>query len=444
MAKYENVAFEIILDDFHKSKKKEISANYSSLGKAFEYLNDIGASDVEKDFRDLLPKLIVAGRKDDIIKLIKFIRCTISKYRWAREEDGGALDNAKTYLQSFLNYVEKLTSNNKKFAEILDSLKPKTLSLNENDINKLDMAFKNRIIYSHKELRNKFKSRLRCQDRVSGDKTWLPLRFIAKLYSIEKKTNKRDINLFSQWLDSLVDSVYVHYCKTNKETDGGKVKSANFKDDKLYLELLKNKESDEYKVFVVLSKKGRRGHYYPALTPIGKGNMKDEMVVKSISEIDIDHIKPIDQTLRDLKNLSDLEKVSEYYKKLTEQDDVDENKAAVVLLSNKEISLSLDGLRNDLDRIREDGLLRLMDSNYNSLKSNGSTFKRIIKNGHVYWGIIEDENIKDCNGNAMYLVQKLTDSNIQNNFLVAAPTTYKFLKNNNPEKVDLKKIINFI
>jgi len=258
-------------------------------------------------------------------------------------------------------------------------------------------------IYLYSALRTKFKSRLRCQDRTSGDKIWLPLRFIAKLYNIDKKKKQKKINPFSQWLDSLVDGICVHYTEINNTQ---KVCHLTF--NKNLSLVFKNKDKEGYDVFVWQINNGRNEEFR-VLTPTGKGNQKVPMKVKSISEIDIDHVKSIDSTLKEKEQyLTELKKVSDFYKDMVEEEEYDENAKAEELYKK----LNLPFLQKELITIGNDGLLRLMDSKYNSQKSNGETFKEIRKIADdKYIGIIE-EGIKMDNypkGNSMTLYQELTD-----------------------------------
>ena len=402
---------------------------YGSLDKAFEFLCKNGGSYVECNFRCLLPKLIVAERTDEIKKLIGFIRCTICKYEWSHTK-GNRNDSNKTHLKAFLNYAESLISN-KQIKEIAGKLKDAkcSLSLSDDVDKKMKDAFNNRIIYSNDDLRNKFKSRLRRQDRTSGEKIWLPLGFIANIYN-PKRIRGRIDNDYTKWLDSLVNDVYVHYL----DTVCNKVCSAKFKDEKLYLELIKeDNDAIEYSVNVILSKGTRKGKCFPALTPTGNGNQKVLMKVtkKNLESLDIDHIKPIDLTLRDLgdsNQLNCLKQVSDKYKELQNSDNLNEDNVLKFFSSNKNFK---DCLRKELGRIREDGLLRLMDSKYNSQKSNGDTFQRIIKiakkfeinkivleEGSLLGVLEENVVIRDKYGDQVFLVQELTDTFKQNGYMV--------------------------
>lgn len=140
------------------------------------------------------------------------------------------------------------------------------------------------------------------------------------------------------------------------------------------------------------------------------------MIVKSISEIAIDHVKSIDRTLRDLSDevnnytnnkLPELMKVSDKYKAIQAEDDPNEDLAIKELLP----SLDLQKLINELYLIKNDGLLRLMASKYNSQKSNGETFQGIyMRKDGSYYGVIETRITKKGeDGTFFTLYQELTD-----------------------------------
>ena len=309
----------------------------------------------------------------------------------------------KSYLTSFFTFLRD-NNNHNSLSRLQKGLK----------MNAAATAAKNALIhdfdgeiYLYSALRTKFKSRLRCQDRTSGDKIWLPLRFIAKLYSIDKKNKQKKNNPFSQWLDSLVDGICVHYTEINNTQ---KVCHLTF--NKNLSLVFKNKDKEGYDVFVWQINNGRNEEFR-VLTPTGKGNQKVPMKVKSISEIDIDHVKSIDSTLKEKEQyLTELKKVSDFYKDMVEEEEYDENAKAKELLNDNNKELNLARLQKELITIGNDGPLRLMASKYNSQKSNGETFKEIRKIADdKYIGIIE-EGIKMDNypkGNSMTLYQELTD-----------------------------------
>ena len=203
--------------------------------------------------------------------------------------------------------------------------------------------------------------------------------------------------------------------------DNNTIKSAKFENKKLYLELYKEDGETDYKVNVILSRNARKGQCFSALTPTGKGNKKELMKAKSadLASIAIDHIIPIDRILKNKeKDLPNLKTVSDVYKKLLDKEndtikDITESLDEIQEKINNQ-ELNLDHLIEELYSISNDSPLRLMDSEYNSQKSNGETFQKIImtkKRPKEYEGIIEgSEVILDDSGKRVFYYQKLTDN----------------------------------
>lgn len=292
-------------------------------------------------------------------------------------------------------------------------------------------------IYFHNALFTSFKGRLRSQERLSGNKIWLPLRFIAKLYSIHapKRTTR-----FTLWLSKLVDGIYVHYL------DGSQVKSKKFYDPDISL-ILKQNSNNLFNIYLREFNK-KNWTDYPVLTPTGDGNKKDYMVVKDISEIDIDHVKPIDQSLRELDNkglLTCLKDVSNFYKinipKKANAGDL--NKAARIFAKNKgaNFSVFLNNLLNELDLLGNDSPLRLMSDVYNSQKSNAFPYEKIIYDNRVYYGILRT-GIKDpIIVNRNYEIYQILNDDFQNSGITYVRQQSSITKRPINK---LNKIINYI
>ncbi len=426
-----NDAQEQLLNAFVEYKKDKAGKSfkqYRQLVNALSILqSDKDISNMVRNFWDLIPKLIAAGKKeikrrDDLLKALKDAN---DNHTW-----GTSKKSYKTYINGFISYCRNINTKN-------NPLKGCNLKINPAD----EAVLNNEkgLIYLRSALLTKFKSRLRCQDRTSGDKIWLPLRFIAKLYSLGKKENHIK-NRFSEWLNNLAEGIYIHYVQD------GCIKSVQFGEENVSLKFDKHidkngRETDMFDVKVRKVEANGTPKDFTAYTPTGKGNLKAPLIVKNISEIDIDHVKSIDQTLREKENeFKVLKKVSDFYKQFQEQEDYDENKAARELYDD--IKDQLDDLLEDLYLIKEDGVLRLMDSQFNSQKSNGDTFQDIIKKGNEYWGILEQNHvILNDEGEKCGYYQVLTDSISQNEFHVTKkdlPIKGESYKNK------LKEIINYI
>lgn len=267
-------------------------------------------------------------------------------------------------------------------------------------------------VISNKELCKIFTGRLRSQDRLSGDKIWLPLDYIAQIYRIKENKNSNSTSTkFTKWMRDLAKEVYVHY------KDGNEIKKVRFSEEQVFLKFVVHKDkkecdTDKYDVKVM-----RGNDEYIALTPTGIGNKKVPMIVKSIRDIAIDHVISIDKTLKDLEsNLKELEKVSNLFK--SKQNEELSNEEEMMKLK----ALNLDKLTENLDRIKNHGPLRLMAAEYNSQKSNGETFSKIIIKDNIAWGILA-ENIynKGDKTQKMTLCQKLTNTWEENGELCIFP-----------------------
>ena len=390
-------AIEVLLDAFENSMCKD--ANQKSRSQYRSVINALGKdevfeTDAEKNFLTLVIKLIANNREDECIKLIGLLRYSVCVYNW------GSLRSYETYCNKFTDFLEKLLSSG---AASKKSIKKKiasactTPTLSDTEESWLKTAFAKRTVFLHEQLMTKFMGRLRRQDRISGNKVWLPLSYIAKLYKKAGKTKE-----FTDWLRKLAEGIFVHYEDDNKE-----IKSVQFKAQQVFLVFEKNSDGT-YDVKVALSASNK---CYTAYTPTGEGNTKVPMIVKDISDIAIDHVKPIDLTLRELDDkgrIPNLKMVSESFKDMMgrpEKTDKDiEDESLDQLYNNVDISK----LTDELNLIRTDGVLRLMTSEYNGKKSNSTAYDKIIKikGKEEYLGLLGEALLDD---ETIYLYQRLNE-----------------------------------
>lgn len=400
-------AIEVLLDAFENSMCKD--ANQKSRSQYRSVINALGKdevfkTDAEKNFLTLLIKLIANNREDECIKLIGLLRYSVCVYNW------GSLRSYETYCNKFADFLEKLLSSE---AASKKSIKKKiasactTPTLSDTEESWLKTAFANRTVFLHEQLMTKFMGRLRRQDRISGNKVWLPLSYIAKLYKKAGKTKE-----FTDWLRKLAEGIFVHYEDDNKE-----IKSVQFKAQQVFLVFEKKKKTDgtydsdgTYEVKVALSASNK---CYTAYTPTGEGNTKVSMIVKDISDIAIDHVKPIDLTLKELGDkgrIPNLKMVSDSFRDMIgrpEKADKDiEDESLDQLYNNVDISK----LTDELNLIRTDGVLRLMTSEYNGKKSNSTAYDKIIKikGKEEYLGLQGEALLDD---ETIYLYQRLNERN---------------------------------
>lgn len=390
-------AIEVLLDAFENSMCKD--ANQKSRSQYRSVINALGKdevfeTDAEKNFLTLVIKLIANNREDECIKLIGLLRYSVCVYNW------GSLRSYETYCNKFTDFLEKLLSSG---AASKKSIKKKiasactTPTLSDTEESRLKTAFAKRTVFLHEQLMTKFMGRLRRQDRISGNKVWLPLSYIAKLYKKAGKTKE-----FTDWLRKLAEGIFVHYEDDNKE-----IKSVQFKAQQVFLVFEKNSDGT-YDVYVALSASNK---CYRAYTPTGEGNTKVPMIVKDISDIAIDHVKPIDLTLRELDDkdrIPNLKMVSESFKDMMgrpEKTDKDiEDESLDQLYNNVDIC----ELTDELNLIRTDGVLRLMISEYNGKKSNSTAYDKIIKikGKEEYLGLLGEALLDD---ETIYLYQRLNE-----------------------------------
>ena len=393
-------AIEVLLDAFENSMCKD--ANQKSRSQYRSVINALGKdevfkTDAEKNFLTLVIKLIANNREDECIKLIGLLRYSVCVYNW------GSLRSYETYCNKFADFLEKLLSSE---AASKKSIKKKIASacttpkLSDTEESWLKTAFAKRTVFLHEQLMTKFMGRLRRQDRISGNKVWLPLSYIAKLYKKAGKTKE-----FTDWLRKLAEGIFVHY-----EDDNTEIKSVQFEKKQVFLVFEKNEENSDgtYNVKVALSASNK---CYTAYTPTGEGNTKVPMIVKDISDIAIDHVKPIDLTLKELGDkgrIPNLKMVSDSFKDMMgrpEKADKDiEDESLDQLYNNVDISK----LTDELNLIRTDGVLRLMVSEYNGKKSNSTAYDKIIKikGKEEYLGLLGKALLDD---ETIYLYQRLNE-----------------------------------
>lgn len=393
-------AIEVLLDAFENSMCKD--ANQKSRSQYRSVINALGKdevfkTDAEKNFLTLVIKLIANDREDECIKLIGLLRYSVCVYNW------GSLRSYETYCNKFTDFLEKLLSSG---AASKKSIKKKiasactTPTLSDTEESWLKTAFAKRTVFLHEQLMTKFMGRLRRQDRISGNKVWLPLSYIAKLYKKAGKTKE-----FTNWLRKLAEGIFVHY-----EDDNTEIKSVQFEKKQVFLVFEKNEENSDgtYNVKVALSASNK---CYTAYTPTGEGNTKVPMIVKDISDIAIDHVKPIDLTLKELGDkgrIPNLKMVSDSFRDMMgrpEKADKDiEDESLDQLYNNVDISK----LTDELNLIRTDGVLRLMVSEYNGKKSNSTAYDKIIKikGKGEYLGLLGEALLDD---ETIYLYQRLNE-----------------------------------
>ncbi len=216
------------------------------------------------------------------------------------------------------------------------------------------------------------KSRLRTQSRLSGNKTWLPLRFIGKI----------DSKLRKNYVDKIYEELKIIIIDGNRYEHKPVCKI-----DKLILSPNDNGSYDVYCIY--------EGKRYRVGTPIGYLNKKEQMRVNDVNDIVIDHVTPIDKTLSNLE-LSELVKISEIVKDVKRKDFGRKGSTleTEAYRSYKEQKKKIDSnnLQNDLDDIVKDSHYRLVSASMNIQKSNLIDYKEIYKVNNDYYAEIAEIN----------------------------------------------------
>ena len=224
--------------------------------------------------------------------------------------------------------------------------------------------------YSKKAFKNKLKGRLRRQSRISGDKTWLPLDFLTKLY------NNYGSQDFKYWIESLFNKIHI-ILNINNANSHKQLKDIE------YIGICRSGD-----VVALYHDK-----WYQVMTPSGYLNHKCEMkIYGDLSKIAIDHVTPIDSTLKSIK-LSQLKIISDFIKKFKENNPkYSGNKLeseAFKEFKKNGISVNLNSLTDDLYNISNDSYYRLIDDNVNLQKSNLLAYIEFYKVNNIdYYGYI--------------------------------------------------------
>lgn len=272
---------------------------------------------------------------------------------------------------------------------------------------------------NEKDLRTVILRRLRTQSRMSGNgtqKPWLPLRFLNKINS-SKNPNSSITSVFIQTiydrLHIIVDNSPISISKPIPVNKIDRLEIDNNGNVFCYVQ----GSSNCYKVLTstVLNRK------VPMIInpPVSKED--------ALRQIAIDHVTPIDKTLKDFNsNLTQLHVITQHINNwkvtngITTSGQTLDQKAAT---SCSLPYVNITALENELSLIAGDSHYRLISANNNLSKSNLLEYKEIYKiNPSQYLAVVEDNNVLDQNGNPAVIYQKL--DNTQN------PTIHVMSKNN--------------
>ena len=257
------------------------------------------------------------------------------------------------------------------------------------------------MIINAKDLRTVILRRLRTQSRMSGNgtqKPWLPLRFLNKIYS-SKNPNSSITSVFIQTiydrLHIIVDNSPISISKPIPVNKIDRLEIDNNGNVFCYVQ----GSSNCYKVLTstVLNRK------VPMIInpPVSKED--------ALRQIAIDHVTPIDKTLKDFNSsLTQLHVITQHiinnYGITTSGQKLDQKAATSGFFPYVNIA----ALESELSLIAGDSHYRLISANNNLSKSNLLEYKEIYKiNPSQYLAVVEDNNVLDQNGNPAVIYQKL-------------------------------------
>lgn len=265
--------------------------------------------------------------------------------------------------------------------------------------------------------------RLRRQDRLSGDKVWLPLGVINKVYNPQSDRRNIEDTTYSDWIKHIAENIFIHYKdygKIQNNKDCGKIQKTTL--SKISLLLFYPNDSGSKDVYAAMENGEDQIKIIRLYTPTGKLNQKCEAKVNSIDGLEIDHVKPIDATLRDLYNKNCFQAlilVSDAMKKVKnlKMTYASKCKEAYSILE-KDYTQYFDSfdsfkekLKDELYLISKDSPCRLMDANMNCIKSNLMTYKYFKKFKGFFYGIIygdgENETCVDDKNQSIIICHRL-------------------------------------
>ncbi len=230
-------------------------------------------------------------------------------------------------------------------------------------------------------IRNKLHKRIKTWSRLSGNKVWLPLRVIRRL----------DNDLLKYFANEVYKKIEVICLDDNENIT------------------LKN-VSEIGEITICPSKPVKckiKDVEYTIKTPTGYLNETADMIINDFNEITIDHINPIDKTLKE-KKFKTLSNISDFVQKIKEENNLSinnvERKAAEII----NIKLDMAALKEDLNTIINDSPYLLTTASSNMKKSNVIDYKKFFtdKKKQKYYGYIGEA--KDTNGEDVIIYQDLS------------------------------------
>lgn len=360
---------EPLCDDFFKHAGiKSTSSYHTYLTRSVISLLP-SPSVIEKNYIDIVAFSIASGNKAIALLIIDNMLSAIPKGK------------AKSALSSFRSFID---SNSSK-------------QMAQTSLQKCGVS-------TCPSVKTKMKTSLKNQSRISGSKTWLPLIVLRKLYKDCFKSQE-----FEKWIDDIYNKIRIIIFDNT-----GSVTKHIFVKDVDYIGICRS--GDVVALY--------NNCWVQVMTPTGYLNTKCNMqIFGDIGDISIDHITPIDRTLRSLA-LPQLNKISDFVKevkynnpnlkgKQLENESVNIIKRSctikryiikVVKASGKSVSINLNSLKKELDSISNDSHYRLMSRNINSGKSNYLNYERFYYDtiNDKYYGYIGECKMNSTTDGVIY------------------------------------------
>lgn len=263
------------------------------------------------------------------------------------------------------------------------------------------------------DISKKLYKRIKTWSRLSGEKVWLPLKLIGRL----------DNDLLTDFAKEVYNKIRVICLDDNGNITLKKVSE---------IEEITICPSKPVKCKIKIDEQDAI-EYNTIMTPTGYLNQIEEMIVKDFSEIAIDHINPIDKTLKE-KEFKTLPTISDFVKDIKKKKNSPISKVEYDAAKEiQNIKFNMADLKDDLKAIIEDSPYLLTSASSNMKKSNVIDYKKffIDKKEQKYYGYIGEA--KDTNGEDMIIYQDLSKPNL----LVETASSWKNKKLNEKNVVEI-------
>lgn len=264
-----------------------VVANYSSWLRKIEceFICTLNTGSKESPLTILdkyLIKVTKSGpNKRFVEELLLAIQSNINKRRQEIAQfSPGTLNEFSCERSAFNSY-------NRFILEYIDERNHCDRELSRTQVALVKILYGDKIVFSRNELTYIFASRIKSQDRNTGDKTFFPLGLIARIL---------DRGVVAKWADKEAENVIIH-------TQTGHVKVSDMKEMII--------DTVTQQVRIILKDKREEIVYNPCIN--GK---KDPMLIRQIKDTDLDHEPEIHAILHNMKgSLPGLDQLTDLIRK---------------------------------------------------------------------------------------------------------------------------------